>query len=443
MKKRLFALTSFILAASMMVSMTACSNSTDTSSDSDSSTDSSADSSTDTSTDSDEVTTITFMRAGLETEKQDAYMEMIELFEAENPQYVVEYSEVDWGDIDTKWNTAYAAGTTPDVVYDGIAKQAGRVALGQYESLNTYAEGWEGYDDIYASVIAAGTQDGELYGVGVNADARVFVCNMDMLADAGIDSTPTNWEELIAAHEALTVTDSSGNVTQCGFIIPTTGSNIQQFFQIFSLQNGTGGTGFVDADTDEVLIDSDSAIEAMETLATLNEIGMISWDFTSTTNPMLTETAAMGIMSEAEYVTLYDTVGDAIQIADMFGEVENATFGGIHMLSMSTQAEDKEGAWALIETMSSVECFTIWNEATGSVTLRDSMEADYLTSNPDNGQYFLDAVANGYTASCVVYNSAMVTILDIMCEEIYYGVSSVTDAIANAATELQAEIDNQ
>ncbi len=442
MKNKFKVLLSFLLAVSMLL-ITACSAPAEPAAETESDAPAS-ESEAPAEEPSGETTSISFMRAGLEENKNEAFMQMIADFETANPQYTVEYSEVDWGDIDTKWNTAFAAGTSADVVFDGVAKVVGRVTLEQYESLNTYSEGWEGADDIYPAVLAAGTLNDNLYGIGFNADARVFAYNTEMFAAAGLDpdAPPTNWAELLAAHEALVIKDGD-TVTQSGFALPTTGANGQQYLQIFALQNGVGGTGFVDANTHEILFNTEPGIEAMNTLQAMNEMGVIPWDFVSSTDPFKNGTAAMAILSEWEFVTAQETLGDAIKVAPMFGEVEPATFCGIHMYSMSTQAEDKDGAWMLIESLSSADSSNIWHGATGSVTLRTSLEAAYLESNPVYGQQILDAVANGYPASGVTYNSAMVSILDAAMQEIYYGVATVEDALNNAAVEVQAEIDNQ
>ncbi len=442
MKNKLKVLLSFSLAVSMLL-ITACSAPAEPASEAASDAPA-TESQAPAEEPSGEAVSISFMRAGLEENKGDAFMQMIENFEAANPGYTVEYSEVDWGDIDTKWNTSFAAGTSADVVFDGVAKVVGRVTLGQYESLNSYSEGWEGLNDIYPAVLSAGTLSDNLYGIGFNADARVFAYNVEMFEAAGLDpdAPPTNWEELLAAHEALVIKEGD-TVVQSGFALPTTGANGQQFLQIFALQNGVGGTGFVDADTHEILFNTEAGIEAMSTLQAMNEMGVIPWDFVAATSPFSNGTAAMAILGETEFVTAQETLGDAIKIAPMFGEEEPATFCGIHMYSMSTQTKDKDAAWMLIESLSSSDSSTIWSAATGSVTLRTSLESAYVESKPVYGQQILDAVANGYPASGVTYNSAMVAILDAAMQEIYYGVATVEDALNNAAAEVQAEIDNQ
>ena len=50
---------------------------------------------------------LVFLRAGTEDYKKDAFMQMIEGFEKEHPEYEVEYQEAPWGDdFETKLNTA-------------------------------------------------------------------------------------------------------------------------------------------------------------------------------------------------------------------------------------------------------------------------------------------------------------------------------------------------
>ncbi|MFI3211945.1 MAG: extracellular solute-binding protein, partial [Eubacteriales bacterium] len=309
-------------------------------------------------------------------------------------------------------------------------------------SMNDYIADWDGIGDYYDATLSAGSIGDDLYGIATYADARVFAYNTELFTEVGIEEVPTNWEELYEAHAALVKKDDAGNVIQTGLALSTSGTNINQYLQIFSIQNGLAG--LVDAGTDEILFNTDEAIEAAEFLASLSDLGLILWDSMSfDTNPFVAGTAAMAIINETEFNLANEALGGVLEIAPMFGNVETATFSGSHMFHMSAQTAHPDATWALIEYMTSAESLEIWMDATGAAPVRASLEEHYLELSPTYGEFFMEAVSVGHPASLVTYNSAMVTILDSTMEEIFYGVSEPADALNAAAIEVQAEIDNQ
>ena len=74
------------------------------------------------------------------------------------------------------------------------------------------------------------------------------------------------------AHEKLLVKDKSGTVVQCGFGLPTSGTNINQYFQVFAMQNGM--ENFIDEAEDKILFDQPEAVEALEFMKELKISGL-------------------------------------------------------------------------------------------------------------------------------------------------------------------------
>ena len=203
---------------------------------------------------SEEPVNLVFLRAGTEENKKEAFTQLLADFMEEYPNITVEYQEAPWGnDFETKLNTGFASGTAADVINYSLASIGSRVPLGQYENLNEYTEGWEGLDDIYDNILAAGSVGDNLYGIGYLADARMLVYNTELFEEAGLDpnSPPTTWDELLEYHEKLVKKDENGNVIQTGMGVPTNGANINQWLEIFAAQNGV--KNLVDESTDEIL----------------------------------------------------------------------------------------------------------------------------------------------------------------------------------------------
>ena len=176
MKKRMKAAVSAALAGVMVLSMAACSSGNED-----------LVSEGDGGSGGDKVKLV-FLRAGTEDYKKEAFTKMIEGFEKENPDIEVEYQEAPWGDdFETKLNTGFASGTAPDVIHYSLSSIGARVPMGQYECLDEYVADWEGMEDLYDSVIEAGSIGGKLYGVPYTPDARMFVINTELFEKAGLD----------------------------------------------------------------------------------------------------------------------------------------------------------------------------------------------------------------------------------------------------------------
>lgn len=78
------------------------------------------------------------------------------------------------------------------------------------------------------------------FGLPLEIDGLVLVCNQDLFEKARINLFPTNWEEVIEMASKLTVKDKNGRIITSGLAIGTA-SNIEHFSDLFGLmllQNG-------------------------------------------------------------------------------------------------------------------------------------------------------------------------------------------------------------
>lgn len=392
-----------------------------------------------------EKTKIVFLAAGTEEERKVYFDSLIKAFEAENPDIEVELQQTAWGDdFETKLNTGFASGTAPDVIYFSLASIGTRVPLGQYYPLTEYTQDWDQLDDFVDSSLQLGQVNGVQYGIPIFADARIFLYNKALFEEAGLDpdSPPTTWEELKAAHEALTIKDDDGNVTQAGFSVPTSGSGQQHLFSVFIEQNGV--KNLVDEDTNEILFNTPEAVEAAEFLNELREIGNIPWDSTSLENdPFVNGDAAMTITSTDVYKLLKQSdIGDDIAIANPLSNKETATFCGTHFLFISSESEYKDAAWKFIEFAESAE--NMWDryEQLGFVPLRESLRDQYIAQDPDTHEAIFNSITNGHGSPKVPYFNNLINAVNASMEEIAYGVSAPQESLDAAAQLVQDEINN-
>lgn len=393
-----------------------------------------------------EPVNLVFLRAGTEEAKKEAFTELLDGFMEEYPNITVEYQEAPWGnDIETKLNTGFASGTAPDVINYSLASIGARVPLGQYERLNDYVEGWEGLDDIYDSILEAGSVGDDLYGIGYLADARVLAINTELFEEAGLDpnSPPSTWDELLECHKKLVKRDENGTVIQTGLGVPTNGASIDQWLMIFAAQNGM--KNLVDEETDEILFNKPESIEAMEFLKELYGIGLVAWDNSqSDQNPFKNGTAAMSIISMDEFNnTNSGDLEGKIKLIPMTSKERQATFCGVHFMFMNADSTKKDAAWKLIEYLTRKESMQKYGEIVGNTPVRESLSDWYLDTHDENAALVLQSIEIGKGGVKTPYFQTMTNLVCEAIERIYYGDAGIEEALNEAAEELQEEISNQ
>ncbi len=388
---------------------------------------------------------LVFLRAGTEPERRDYWNSVIGRFEEENPDFEIEYQEAPWGDdFETKLNTGFASGTAPDVICFSMASMGTRVPLGQYAPLDEYVENWDGKEDFMENALTLGSVNGSLYGIAVFPDPRMLIYNKEMFEAAGLDpdAPPTNWKELLAAHEALVEKDGD-TVVQTGFAMPSSGSNMQQYYSIFIEQNGV--KNLVDEDDDTVLVNTPEAVEAAEFMKLIKDAGTIQWDCSTVDqNPFGMGLAAMTIGNDQDFKNMNqgDLEGKIAMASPVTG-TKQATFCGVTFLFLSGETKHPEESWKFMEYLSSKDEMWTRYEEIGATPLRESLKEDFIAQDPQKNSVIYESINCGTGSPKVAYSNSVYNIVNSAMEEIMYDAKSPEDAMNDAAKKIQEEIDSQ
>ena len=387
----------------------------------------------------DTKTEITFAVNG--TDQEAYWKKEVAAFEKENPDITVDLQLYE--DFETKVNSLYASGMAPDVMYDILKAQGSRVPLGQYADITDYVNNWEDWNDFVESAKELGSLDGVQYGVPIYADARVFLYNKDLFEEAGIENAPTNWDELLEDHKLLTKTDSDGKTTQVGLSIPSTGSQLVNFYSGFAEENGI--SNIVDESTNELLFNTPKGIEAAEYIKQLFDIGHITWDSGDVTlDPFLTGKAAMTITTTETYKTAKEA-GLNVGIASPLTKEKQHTFCGMRFLYISSTADDekKEASWKFIQYIAQADQMWDGYETFNYVPLRNSLKDKYIELSPEENTAFFSSVENGTGSPRVTYGTVLQQYINTALESVLLNDVKTEDAFQDAADQVQLEIDNQ
>lgn len=116
--------------------------------------------------------------------RHQATQQIIDAFEAENPDITVVPDFTDWGGYWDKLATSVAAGDTPDVITQEERYIADYASRGVLADLSTLGVDTSKIDE---TIVGAGQVDGGLYGIPTGINAYAVVADPEAFAAAGVD----------------------------------------------------------------------------------------------------------------------------------------------------------------------------------------------------------------------------------------------------------------
>lgn len=142
--------------------------------------------------------------------------DMLAQFVAENPDISVTTEIIPWGTLYTKLQTAFVAGTPPDVFLVHGAEVPMFASYGVVADLSgwyTAGGGWFPNDDISEITYSGMLYDGVPYGIPLDNHGRGLWINRGAFENAGVDpdaAPPTTYEGWVELFQQLTL-DANGN----------------------------------------------------------------------------------------------------------------------------------------------------------------------------------------------------------------------------------------
>ena len=383
-----------------------------------------------------EKVTLSFLRIGNDEAERAFWQWAIEAFEKENADVRIAYEEAPIGEsMDTVLNTRFASGEGVDLIGHGILSVAQRVEANQYMAIDEYFDSWEGKDDIMPSVLANGTYNGHVYGLGYSVTPYVFAYRSDLLEEAGI-AVPTTWDELADAARELTKKNESGEVEFAGFCYPQTGGNLVEL-DVFVY--GNGGQYIVDGEP--VFADNEAVAGALSFLREL--IPDVSLTYSSSeVNPFVSGSAAMTLINNAALTTMLKNpeYEGKVGIALPPNNGTEATFSGCNMLFMGRDCADKDAAWRFIEFVMTEESTLKRAEMCNIPVTLSSLSDEFVAMDPWNSVR-IDCVEHGIGMPRAVWSPSFQTIRNELVQNVLFGDVDAETALKDAQEKLEFELD--
>ena len=385
----------------------------------------------------DEKVTLSFVRIGNDEAERAYWQWAIEEFEASHPNIHIEYDEKAIGDaMDTALNTLFASGGGVDIIGHGILSVAQRVEAGQYMAIDDYFESWEGRDDLMSAVLANGTYNDHVYGLGYSVTPYVFAYRIDLLEEADIE-VPATWEELADAARELTEYNDNGEVTFAGFCYPQTGGNLVEL-DVFVY--GNGGRYI-----EEGVPVFDGNEKVAEALAFLSELlPEVNLTYSSNeVNPFVSGNAAMTLINNAALTTMLNNPEYAgkVGIALPPNNGVKASFCGCNMLFIGSTCAHPDEAFEFISFILSPECTLKRAEMVKIPVTLSSLVDEYAGMDEWNGARSL-CVEYGTGMPRVTWSTSFQTVRNALSQSVLFGGKDIGEALSDAQSDIEFRMAN-
>ncbi len=247
-------------------------------------------------------------------------------------------------------------------------------AIVAFEDLITADAERQWLDSFYPAFMENSRTGGKTYGVPFQRSTPVLYWNKDAFAEAGLDpdTPPATWDEMVAFGKKLVKRDASGNVTQWGVRIPSSGFPYW-LFQGFTTQNDVF---LMNSDGNETYFDDPKVIEALQffvDLSTKHEVmapGIIEWG--TTPKAFFERETAMMWTTTGNLTNVRNNAPFAFGVAMLRANKRRGapTGGGNFYVFKDSSDEQKKASLEFIKWITAPEQAAKWTIATGYVAPR-------------------------------------------------------------------------
>ena len=311
--------------------------------------------------------TLTFWLMEGTNASADTYIEELKEAFTEATGATLDVQVQPWDGAHDKFVTAMAGGTGPDVAEVGTTWVPEFADAGGIDGLTEDIEAAGLVDGLVEGLVEAGTLDGAMYGMPWYAGVRSILANRDMLEEAGVNSQPQNWDELLTMITAL----EEHNPDWISF--PVLGVSI---FPAVSFIWGAGG--LIAEEQDGAWKATINAPEAVEGLTWYTDLALkhnsstaaaTTWMETDALAAFLQEKVPMFISGSWTPATIRQDnpeLGEklvAFTLPSKDGAVAPSFLGG-SLMCRFTETQEPELAFELIKLITTGDFATRWAEET-------------------------------------------------------------------------------
>ena len=310
-------------------------------------------------------------------QRTEVLRNMVDQFEAANPQVTVEITSLPWGQAFEKLATMVQGGQIPDVVEMPDRWLALYANNDQLVDLRPHMASWDEADSLNERTVAFGSiVDDTMYMIPYGFYLRAMFWNTKLFEEAGLDGPPETMADFMAAAEAVSALDGKyGDCLRGG----PGGAN----GYIMMMLNMMGHDDYFDEEGNSTL-DSPDAIKGLQFLIDLYGNGYaprdsVNWGFNEIVAGFYSGTCAMldqdpdALIAIAERMEAEDFAVAPMPLGPAGKSFPTIGYAGWSMFEAS---EHKDEAFALIAHLSSRASNLEWSKFVGVIPIHEGAEQD-------------------------------------------------------------------
>ena len=372
-----------------------------------------------------------------------AMEQLIENFEAANPDITVEMTHFPYADYRTKVAAAIPAGEGPDVVQLFYGWLNDYKAAELIQPLPAAAFPADQIDADFFPMVAAMREGDNYWALPTAVRSLALFYNERLFEEAGIDAPPATLDEMLEIGAALTERDGAGNITQAGLTMGMTAQDHHWFRE--GLVRQFGGEPYLD-DYKTVNYNTEAGVKAMEFYVGLGEeggIGAIGF-MDEPQAAFKAGRAGMHIDGSFRIGSLNKTRGLKWGVTELpaTGEGMRSNYSSYWVNAITTKAEGEkyDAAVKFMQYVTSDEAMQIWLDVVGELPAKPSVGLTEANANDETYGPFIRGLAYANTTKFVNESAQRQLLIDLV-ERVKLEGMSVADSLAIAAEAEQKLLD--
>lgn len=373
-----------------------------------------------------------------------AMEQIIEDFEAANPDITVKMTHFPYADYRTKVAAAIPAGEGPDVVqlFYGWLNDYKEAKLIQPLPASDFPA--SDIDANFFPMVQAMKEGDNYWALPTAVRSLALFYNTRLFDEAGVDAPPATLDELVETAKKLTKVDGAGNITQVGI---TAGMNAQDhhwFREVLVRQ--MGGDPYLN-DYQTVNYNDDAGQKALDFYVGLaKDHKVTAFGFMDEPQAAFKAgRAGMHIDGSFRIGSLNKTRGLKWGVAELpagpDGLKSNYSSYWVNAITTKAEGEKYDAAVKFMKFVTSDESMQIWLDTVGELPAKPSVGLTEENANNEVFGPFIRGLEYANTTKFVNESAQRQVLMDMVSRMDIEG-QSAADAIAAAATEEQKILDD-
>lgn len=364
----------------------------------------------------------------------DVMKELVDRFNAQNPDIQVEVVFQPYADIMTLYQTAIVGGTTPDVAALDLILVPQLVETGAVASLDEYIskDANSGIEDFYPMLANYDVINGVRYALPVSTNNMQLIWNKDLFKNAGLDpeKAPATWEEMQSMAEKCQ--DSANGVVGFEYYTQPTGEGITWQFQVWLW---AAGGKFLNDDNTAAAFNTKEGLEALTYVSDMltgkgSQPGPWGLFGDQKACMQLDGSWLFGYRKDAPFEW------GIAPVPAPAGGTTASNVGGEHLFMFDASA-NKDAAYKFIQYLTSSEVQLEWDQKTGFLPVRKSVaeNSEYLNwvnETEPRMLPFVQGMANAHTRPATAKYFAVSDAFSREIQKALLGDATPADALASA-----------